>query len=74
MAPNYEIGEGVIEYEVPKGWFGKEKKRLKYKKFEQLGVGETHAPDIINAIKEVFDLDDITLRKIGDAMTHTPCP
>ncbi|ASJ12186.1 hypothetical protein [Thermococcus thioreducens] len=71
MAPIAEMGWGEFEYEVPKGWFGKEKKKLKYVEYKPVFPKSTGSEILAKAIKESLDLDLDGRISIDAALTHT---
>jgi len=71
MAPIAERGWGEFEYEVPKGWFGKEKKKLKYVEYRPVFPDAIGSEILADAIKESLDLDSHGRISIRDALTHT---
>ncbi|NJE10006.1 hypothetical protein [Thermococcus sp. MAR1] len=71
MAPIAEMGWGEFEYEVPKGWFGKEKKKLKYVEYKPAFSDIIGSKILAKAIKESLDLDLDGRISIDAALTHT---
>ncbi|RLF35930.1 MAG: hypothetical protein DRN03_04345 [Thermoplasmata archaeon] len=71
MAPIAEMGWKEFEYEVPKGWFGKEKKKLKYVRYKTVSRDMIGSEILAEAIKESLDLDSHGRISISDALTHT---
>ncbi len=71
MAPIAEMDWGEFEYEVPKGWFGKEKKKLKYVQYKPVFPDAIGSEILANAILESLDLDLHGRVSIYNALTHT---
>ena len=72
MAPIAEMGWGEFEYEVPKGWFGKERKKVKYVKYKPAFSDAIGSKILAEAIMESLNISGINKRiSMRTALTHT---
>ncbi|RLJ01369.1 MAG: hypothetical protein DRP08_05595 [Candidatus Aenigmatarchaeota archaeon] len=71
MAPIAEMGWKEFEYEVPKGWFGKEKKKLKYVEYRPAFPEVIGSEILAEAIKESLDINIHEKIALEKTLTHT---